>query len=86
MKIITLRTVDKDGNIVKESSLHLKEGSILVMRPPEEMGSSDIGKLHECMSKALEADMPFITVNPRIKFQILEVQWRLKVKIVKGNY
>ncbi|MGM1044743.1 MAG: hypothetical protein ACQEXX_01215 [Bacillota bacterium] len=69
-----LKSFDSEGNLLKESSLTLKEGEILVLTLPEKITLDEAETIHNSLSHQLESQSPIITLKYGSKLQILEVK------------
>jgi len=72
MKNIILRTVN--GNeIINESNITLREGSILIQKVPDFISVETMQKFHNNIQESLNNNVNLITIPQGIELQILEV-------------
>lgn len=74
MKKYTLQTVADTGEVVKESTLELNEGSILIVRPKIEISPETLGYIHEMVLSYLQDGRNLLTIPDFIELKILEVK------------
>jgi hypothetical protein len=74
MKKYTLQTVTETGELVKESTLELTEGSILILQPKIEIAIDTLMMAHEIVSDALREGRDVLTIPEFIELKVLEVK------------
>lgn len=74
MKKYVLQTVTDAGELVKESSLELNEGSVLIVQPKTDLDIKTLGVLHEMMLDALQDERYLLTIPEFIELKVLDIK------------
>jgi hypothetical protein len=73
MRTFTLRTVNENNEVIKETNLTISENSILIHKVPINMRSDNVKLLHDHIVDALREGMDVITIPDVCKFEVLEI-------------
>lgn len=74
MKQYTLKTVNQNDDVIAESTLSLKEGSMLIVKVPDDYTYKHAKDTHDYISAALEGETQVVTIKESINLQVLEIQ------------
>lgn len=74
MKKYTLQTVTDTGELVKESALEFKKGSVLIVQPKTETNVEVLGMIHEWIVNDLQDEKNVITIPEFIELKVLDIK------------
>lgn len=74
MKKYILQTVADTGELVKENTLELNEGSVLIIQPKTWIGTETLGYIHETILNALQDERNLLTIPEFIELKVLEIK------------
>ncbi|ATF13516.1 hypothetical protein A616_16490 [Brevibacillus brevis X23] len=74
MKQYVLKTVNHKDEIIEESTLTLKEGSMLIAKVPDDHSYEQAKCIHDYIARALENESDILTIKECIKLQVLEIK------------
>ena len=73
MKQYVLKTVNQHDEVIDESTLMLKEGSMLIVKVPDDYTYEHAKRTHDYINAALTNGSELLTLNG-VKLQVLEIQ------------
>ncbi|MFC8686058.1 hypothetical protein [Brevibacillus porteri] len=74
MKQYVLKTVNHKDEVIEESSLTLKEGSMLIVKVPDTYTYEQAKGIHDLISAALTGERELMTIYEGVKLQTLEIK------------
>ncbi|GED72342.1 hypothetical protein BRE01_60440 [Brevibacillus reuszeri] len=74
MKQYVLKTVNQNDDVIAESTLSLNEGSILIVKVPDDYTYEQAKNIHEFVGAALEGESKVVIIKESINLQVLEIQ------------
>jgi hypothetical protein len=69
-----LKTVNEDGEVIKESTIEVNKGSILIQRVPSNLPLSTMANMHRLVSDALSNGSKIITIPDVVTLSVLEIK------------
>lgn len=74
MKKYTLQTVTDTGELVKESTLELSEGSVLIAQPKSQISIATLEIVHELILNALQDERGLLTIPDFVELKVLDIK------------
>lgn len=74
VKQYVLKTVNQKDDVIDESTLTLKEGSMLIVKVPDTYTYEKAKGVHDLVSAALTDERELMTIYEGIQLQVLEVK------------
>lgn len=70
----TLYTIAHDGQLVNETTLELKEGSILILKLPPNISCQEAELCHNKFVEAINCEPKVITLTSGFELQVLKIK------------
>jgi hypothetical protein len=74
LKNYMLKTINHNDEVIEESTLTLKEGSMLIVKVPDDYTFEQARRMHDYIATALEKEANVLTIKESVKLQVLEIK------------